>query len=372
MKKGIFARRVIQFWLILIVMPLSACRASWATSLTSVCVQVVQSYAGLSHTEPIAEEIQDILSRVGVEVIIGKGTECEAELLLTMSFTPVAERIFGGDLCYIDAESTGEATLSANGQNTLTLSLDHSKSNWGGSGIWVIDACPRPDQAPFEKAWSEGVANILRKWWGNQALVSAVISDNEAMRRAATNQLKSIGSKVIPELVEMLDATNPQMREAAADALGAFDSDATDAVPALIEATNDPESSVQSAALIALGNIGDSQVVPTLITALHHSDWHIRYVAAGALKNMGPTAAPAVPDLIDALDDEESSVREAAFDALGGIGTEARQAIPALIESLEDEDWYDCHLAANALKSITGQDFGEDATAWRTWWESQP
>ena len=121
----------------------------------------------------------------------------------------------------------------------------------------------------------------------------------------------------------------------------------------------------------ALGSIGDSQAVPALTQSLHHSDSYTRYEGALALRKFGPKAAAAVPDLIAEIDDESQQAGSAAVDALGAIGPEAKAAIPRLIKLLENEDWYYHSNAANALKSITGQNFGEDATAWRQWWESQ-
>jgi hypothetical protein len=396
MSKGVCIKRVVRAGLILLFAPLVGCTvlpvpsgtpgvihfptvesADWVTSMGSVCIEVEQSYTGLSsYTEPIAEELQGILSRIGVQATIGEGAGCEAVLSVTLHFTPMAEDVIGSiSDCYLDAEATGEATISAAGYRTITLPLKHSKTR-GFFGMTVISECPtQPDQAPFVAAWADVVAQMLREWWGSPALMSALKADTYALRRAATYQLTSIGpeaSGAIPVLAEMLGDGDPQTREAAAEALGAFGPAAAEAVPALIEAINDSDEYVQYEVIEALGNIGDSQAVPALIEALHHSNDYARYVAAGALEKMGPAAAPAIPDLIDGIDDEFAQVGWTAVDALGAIGPEADEAIPVLIKLLEDEDWSPHFPQADALESISGQDFGENAAAWRQWWESQP
>ena len=64
---------------------------------------------------------------------------------------------------------------------------------------------------------------------------------------------------------------------------------------------------------------------------------------------------------------------------LKNIGSAAAEAVPALIQALEDECASEiehvCDVERNAivraLRAITGQDFAEDASAWREWWEEQ-
>ncbi len=349
--------------------------AKWVTSVASLCIQVQQTYNGVSgHHEPIAEELQGIFERIGVQATIGEGSGCEAVLALTLQFTPVAENVIGAGDCYLDAESTGEAALSAEGHKTLTLPLEHKKSSGGGWGFSFISKCPGPAEAPFDSAWGAGAANMLAEWWGSPALVSALKSDTSTLRSSASYQLSAMGAEAsgaIPVLVEMLGDTDSQTRAAAASALGGFGKAAGEAVPALIESVNDSDEQVQYAVIGALGAIGDNKAIPALITALHHSNDYTRYVAALALEKFGPAAAPAVPDLVSVLNDDFAQVGSAAVDALAAIGPGAKEACPDLIKLLEIEKSPPHFIVADALESITGQKFGEDAAAWRSWWESQ-
>ena len=54
---------------------------------------------------------------------------------------------------------------------------------------------------------------------------------------------------------------------------------------------------------------------------------------------------------------------------MGRIGD--KRAVEPLIEALKDEDEGARWLAAEALKKITGNDFGEDYEEWRKWYEKQ-
>jgi len=348
---------------------------AWVKSVSSVCIQVQQSYTlPVNHTEPIAEQIQGVLNRIGVQATLGTGADCQATLALAIQFTPVSRHVVGAGECYLDAESQGEASLSAGGHKPLTIALNRARSQGGGFGITFISKCPLPDQAPFDSAWAWPVSKMLGEWWGGPALVSALKAKTYALRSAATGQLAAMGpqaSGAIPVLVEMLGDADPGTREAAARTLGALGPSVTEEVPALLAAINDSDESARYAVITALGEIGDGRAVPPLIQALHHSNDYTRYVAAGALEKLGPKAAAAVPDLVAVLKDDFTQVGTTAVDALGAIGPDAKSAVPALIGLLEDKNWSPRFTVVDALENITGQKLGEEAAAWRQWWEGQ-
>jgi HEAT repeat protein len=124
--------------------------------------------------------------------------------------------------------------------------------------------------------------------------------------------------------------------------------------------------------------------VPALIDMLDdpagNSNMNPREVAAGALARIGDPAA--VEPLIARLDTGDLPSRQAAAAAaLGQLGDP--RAIPPLIAYLEHiagyqfsmtgESWQPYFklvrpVPVEALKSITGQNFGEDAAKWREWW----
>lgn len=86
-------------------------------------------------------------------------------------------------------------------------------------------------------------------------------------------------------------------------------------------------------------------VVPALIQAMV-DDPHMRWAVSEGLTNIGPSAVEAVPALIQALEDGCAYETEAACDV-------------------------ERHAIVRALRTITGQDFADDTSTWREWWEGQ-
>lgn len=123
----------------------------------------------------------------------------------------------------------------------------------------------------------------------------------------------------------------------------------------------DPNTSAQAA--YALGEIRDARAVEPLLAAMGSPNERLRSSAAEAL---GKVKDPrAVDQLIAALKDQSSSVRLRAAGALGEI--KDQRAIEPLIPMLKDQ--FSRWDAAEALKKITGQDFGTDHGKWNDWWQ---
>ncbi|MFN3699646.1 MAG: HEAT repeat domain-containing protein, partial [Dictyoglomus sp.] len=94
-------------------------------------------------------------------------------------------------------------------------------------------------------------------------------------------------------------------------------------------------------------------------------DEDVRGAAAKALGEIKDKRA--VEPLISALKDEDWYVREAAAYALGEIGDS--RAVEPLISALKDKDEIFQFVAKEALKKITGMDFGIDYEKWNKWWQ---
>lgn len=240
----------------------------------------------------------------------------------------------------------------------------------------------------------------------------------EAMATGSTNVFSPDVAADVEWQIKKLQSKNPYTRVRAADALGDMGYRAAPAVPFLIDALGDAEvgkslseklfsflflgvggRGVSSAAMDNLVKIGAPSVEP-LITALRHPNSRIRYHAALALGNLalaGINANNAVPSLIEALHDEDEQVRTFAARSLNYIGDP--QAVEPLIHALRDEDMgvradaanalgklkdkraivpllemlkekkgnYQC--AAEALREITGQSFGDDLRKWQDFFE---
>lgn len=96
----------------------------------------------------------------------------------------------------------------------------------------------------------------------------------------------------------------------------------------------------------------------------------MREEAFQRLGDAGPGTAEIVAGLVRALANKEDVSKIYAARALRAIGAPAKSAVPALIEQVRtgSSGRPDAILA---LKSITGQDLGEDAGAWQAWWQKQ-
>ena len=119
-----------------------------------------------------------------------------------------------------------------------------------------------------------------------------------------------------------------------------------------------------------LGKIGDPRAIKVLINmdskverALDH-----RRAAAEAL---GMVGEPAIEPLISTLQKDDADLQQLAAWGLGKIG--GPRAVESLIPILSTKPFHYPHArsaAREALKSITGQDFGEDVARWQQWLEN--
>jgi hypothetical protein len=92
----------------------------------------------------------------------------------------------------------------------------------------------------------------------------------------------------------------------------------------------------------------------------------LRAVYSGLVQLWGPRV------LVQPLrQDYRYEARQAAAEALGEMGPAAVEAVPALIGALGDSNDEVRQAAAEALQTVTGQNFGEDAKAWEQWWEQR-
>jgi HEAT repeat protein len=216
------------------------------------------------------------------------------------------------------------------------------------------------DEGPVRKAAEEWLHKL---GWELDGSVSPAPPDVDAM--AATGNVEGLIGALSYE-------RDRKVREAAAEALGNIGDPA--AVEPLISLLGDSHSTAfvwpNPAAVEALAKIGAPAVEP-LIGVLDTGKWadhpgsaEIRAGAADALGEIGDPQAIGV--LLRCLWDNIPAVRSSAASALGKIG---EPAVLRLIEILELHGRHAPIAAAQALRQIMGQDFRDDAAAWRRWWE---
>jgi HEAT repeat protein len=121
-----------------------------------------------------------------------------------------------------------------------------------------------------------------------------------------------------------------------------------------------------SSAAKALAQSPHPVALPWLIEVLGDDKASIGYDAAKALGELGDKSA--TEPLMNALRDEDKWVRRSAAEALAKLKEE--QAVGPLIELLAgDPDDSVRKAAHDALREITGQNFGWNYQRWRRWYE---
>jgi len=136
-----------------------------------------------------------------------------------------------------------------------------------------------------------------------------------------------------------------------------------------VSATDDPDPSVRAAAIRALGRHGDPIHASLLIDALDEESEFVRVEAARALQRVhsGQAIDPLIARTEEA-NETDVDVRAAAADALGQY-RESRVVL-ALIGALRDPRLSVNHRVRQSLRTLTGQDFGLDRSAWIQWYNS--
>jgi len=138
---------------------------------------------------------------------------------------------------------------------------------------------------------------------------------------------------------------------------------------------NDPDPSIRAVCARGLGNHADSSYAPALATALRDDpDEEVREEAARALQRIHNPAvvrtlveASREPDPrnISMASENAAQVRVEAVVALGQY--EEPYVVDALISALDDSSLVVHRAAIRSLRILTGQDFGDDPTAWLRW-----
>lgn len=297
-------------------MPLPMQATGWeGVTVPNLSLIVEQSYPEIEGVRPVpvSEAARRVLAMIGIQVT---AEAPQSEATLTFTATGKAKGAYyyasgGGEpgyYYYTGAEIKGHLVLAIAGRAPLILPVSGDITPAG----MILGQSSRkyPSLAPFDSAWARAILDGLGQLWGPEVLVAA-LADND------------------------------------------YD--------------------VQSAAAAALAKMG-LQAVPALIQVVRYDLLEdVRIAAANVLGDIGPEAKGAVPALIQAIgDDEDSGVRFAAAYALGRMGSEAKEAVPALIQALDREKVQSVRAAdARALKTITGQDFGEDAARWQQWLQAE-
>jgi hypothetical protein len=152
-------------------------------------------------------------------------------------------------------------------------------------------------------------------------------------------------------LVAALDDPSPWIRHQAAFFLR--DAPSPEAVEPLCRSLLRDPANVNGQAIFALEAIGDPRAVPALVRVLEAPNLWDRRNAAAALASMPDRRS--VEPLIRALEKEDPATYSES---------ERRGMVPQNPDPAR-------RAFGQALRAITGKDFGSDAKAWRAWWEGE-
>ncbi len=128
----------------------------------------------------------------------------------------------------------------------------------------------------------------------------------------------------------------------------------------------DKDSNVRAAAVFALALHGSPDHATQIAPLLKDADPAVRLNAARTLQRLHNTAA--IDGLIDAVDDtkeDNAAVRAEAADALGQYAE--NRVLEKLITTLDDPALIVNQGALRSLRTLTGEDLGEDRRDWSRW-----
>lgn len=184
---------------------------------------------------------------------------------------------------------------------------------------------------------------------GEVAIDSLVIkldSQDGFTRRLAIRCLGEIKSpRAVESLLELAGHDDFRTRAGMMTALGKIAS--PDAAFTVTEGLCDTDELVATAAAVACGNIKEGIDPDTLIIALSHPYYGVRYNACRSLIELGDTAIEPLINHIRSRPDDISAGY--AIEALGGIGS--TRTLKIFKETIKSDDW--------AIRAITAEALGE-------------
>lgn len=132
------------------------------------------------------------------------------------------------------------------------------------------------------------------------------------------------------------------------------------------KASADEDPVVRAAAIRGLALHGSPEHVPLILKQFDDTDRMLRWECARALQRLhDPEAIPALLKHVAEKTEEESLVRAACADAMGQYAEP--RVIDGLTAALGDRDLSVNDAALRSLRTLTGQDFGDNLREWVAW-----
>jgi len=224
-----------------------------------------------------------------------------------------------------------------------------------------------------------------------QRLKSQVTHPLVSLRSKAEKQLLEISDPAaFPAIVRLLEDYHPRVRWLALELANRHR--IPEAAPALAKLTlQDSEPRLRDAARVTLLDIKDDEALKALIEGLRHRESAVRHracIALGQFRDMR-----AVPFLISSIKElflvsADQEEKPAPVSTRRSLPAEEASGLPPLVyhslfDRLTKNIWTgnqdpDKKLvvrinqdAVDALRAITGEDFGDDEDAWQDWWRKE-
>ncbi|UQN09445.1 HEAT repeat domain-containing protein [Deinococcus sp. QL22] len=169
------------------------------------------------------------------------------------------------------------------------------------------------------------------------------------VRENLTWAIVRMGVEAVPPLLGLLEHSDAAVRLQSVHALSKLADPVS--VAALGQAVRDPDDEVARKAIFALGQLGHSGALSTLVAEVGHPDNERRNTLSRALMEFRQDALFPLREL---LQHPEARRRAHAADILGLLGESA--AAPALTEALLDHTWEVRFAALSALGHLTGEE----------------
>jgi HEAT repeat protein len=237
------------------------------------------------------------------------------------------------------------------GDATQAVVAELGKAPPERQGLIILALADRPDAksvlqvvqgalasgAPNVKVVAATVLERLGDASSVPALVEAAAADDPELAAAAKTSLARMpGKEIDANLFARLQDSSGRMRQVLIEL--AEQRKLEGALPVFLKSAEDPDAGVRTAALVAIGAIGDDKQMPDLIKLLPRAKdpEHRDAIERAIMSISGRWGKASVPHLLPLAKEGDTPTRVAAMRALAGCG--GPDALAAITSALKDND----------------------------------
>ncbi len=307
----------------------------WEDAEVSViCLAIAERYpqTGDGFSGPVMEMARGLLSELKFS-LTDQGGECDATLTVDVTGTALGDSYQESGFLFTGASYEGTLALSGDGRPEVTRAVGATLSP--PFSAFFLRPPTEPQDAPFDAVSAGLLTDGLAQLWGVDAYVAALRTFRapDLLR----NVVETIDGAIQTGALSSGDAGVVVSEVRTALDRAVTDSDLARAAAAFFEAFMES----------GLGTAGSEAVAIEGLTKL--------------LQSYDDTVG--LFGIIEVIGD---------LGTAGSIGDQHQDPIVVRLIELLDHEFPDLGVAAaDALRRITGNDFGVDAERWRAWWEGE-